>query len=92
MLFSLPLFSLDEVVHIGGKNGWQSLSFSQNIVTTKGLFGYEAKSLATNTIEKKESFDLVLNFDGVQIQDDLGHYQIEEKNMVLGYRDRKSVV
>lgn len=76
--FFLPLFSLDEVVHIGGKNGWQSLSLSQNIVSTKGLFGYEAKSLATNDIEKKESLDLVLNFDGAHIQDDLGRYYIED--------------
>jgi hypothetical protein len=84
--FLLPVFSEEESIQIGGKNGWQNLLVSKNIVSTKGLFGYEAKALAKKERAHTESLDLLLNFDGIDIKDTLDRYHLVNEDLVKTYR------
>lgn len=84
--FLFPVFAEEESIQIGGKNGWQNLLVSKNIVSTKGLFGYEAKALAKKERAHTESLDLLLNFDGIDIKDTLDRYHLVNEDLVKTYR------
>ena len=60
--FCVPSFFAKEIV-FGGKNGWKDLEYTYNVATGSGRFGYDCLELATNSFEKDDYTDLIIDFE-----------------------------
>ncbi len=83
LLCSAFAVSQDKTIILGGKEGWPELSVSDNIVSGKGRFGYEAKVLSTNEKKADGGTDLLLNFEDKAMSDAALKYSIVSNGLVL---------
>lgn len=74
-----PCFS--DTMIVGGKSGWQNLSVRNGVTETKGRFGYDAITLATNSQKTDVTTDLLLDFDGENFFDKSGNYTVQSNVM-----------
>lgn len=77
------LTAQEKTIIIGGKEGWPQLSVSENIVSGKGRYGYEAKMLSTNEKKLMQDTDLLLNFESDAMSDEAGNYSIVSNGLSL---------
>ncbi len=71
-----PLSAESKTITLGGKNGWNNLSYEKNIEYNKGKFGWECVELATNSRRETEYTDLLLDFEKASSTDKTGNYEI----------------
>lgn len=81
LISSLHICAQEKTIILGGKEGWPQLSVSENIVSGKGRFGYEAKILATNEKLPDSYTDLLLNFENDAVNDAAGNYTIVSNSL-----------
>lgn len=77
----------DQIV-IGGKEGWSSTSHVENIIYSKGLYGFDSLGLMAQPETKNEDYDLFLSFDGDVSKDFLHFYTISSSNAKYVSKDR----
>lgn len=83
LISSLCVGAQEKIITLGGKEGWPQLSVSENIVSGKGRFGYEAKILAANEKRSDSFTDLLLNFENDEVSDAAGQYNIVSNALSL---------
>ena len=62
-VFIAPSSSESKSIVLGGKNGWQPLSFEKGTERGVGKFGWESIELSTNSRRETEYTDLLLDFE-----------------------------
>ena len=86
---SFSSFYGDEAeIVIGGKEGWSSVSRIENIIHSKGLYGFDSLTLMAQPETESEDYDLFLSFDGDVSKDFLHFYTISSSNAKYVNKDR----
>lgn len=83
-LLLLPMcvvFADSASVTLGGKAGWDGLSFTNNITFGSGRFGYRSIMLSTDANRVMPETDALLSFESNQVKDLAKNYTIESLNM-----------
>lgn len=77
-----------EIYEFGGKKGWNEINFRNGITTGKGRFGQECLELETNSLRPDSSTDCLINFEGAEIYDETGKYEVVKSGV---FPSKKSV-
>lgn len=72
--FSQPLFA--DTITVGGSSGWQKLSVRNGVTETRGRFGHDAITLATNSHTMSNFTDMLIDFDNGSVMDKTGNYEV----------------
>ena len=83
LFLSLSVYASSQKIVLGGKNGWEPLSYMDSVVFDKGRFGYDSIQLSTNYAKTNPSTDLLISFDDGAIYDETNNYEIVASNMEL---------
>ena len=82
-VFIAPSSSESKSIVLGGKNGWQPLSFEKGTERGVGKFGWESIELSTNSRRETEYTDLLLDFEKSSKSDLTGNYEILDSNFTF---------
>lgn len=80
--FCVPSFFAKEIV-FGGKNGWKDLEYTYNVTTGSGRFGYDCLELATNSFEKDDYTDLIIDFEDSKNCVSEGNYKVVSNSLQI---------
>ena len=75
-------YAVPKKMVFGGKNGWNDFQKMSGLTTGVGRFGYESLQLVTSTQCTDDETDLLLTFDGQDVRDSTGHYEVVSNNLL----------
>lgn len=76
------LFADDKILTLGGKDGWPQFAYNDGVTFTKGRFGFNAVTLATNFRKVNDNTDLLLDFESSSMKDVSCNYDIVKNELV----------
>ena len=83
LFISLSAYTASQKIILGGKDGWETLSYMDSVAFDKGRFGYDSIRLSTNYAKQTPSTDMLISFDNGAIYDETGNYEIALSNMEI---------
>lgn len=79
LLICNPLWAKEVI--LGGKNGWNDLSYEDNVTVGKGRYGYDCMQIETNAFIADENTDLLIDFENPENPVSAGNYKIVSNNL-----------
>lgn len=82
LFFCGNVFSKENAISIGGKNGWSKFSYEKGITLGIGRFGYTCVELATDERRVTRDTDLLLPFEDNALQDKSENYNVVSSSLL----------
>lgn len=69
-------FAVQKTIVLGGENGWSQIEKMDGVSFGAGRFGNESIGLSPSVPPMTDDTDLMLSFDGKEVKDSAGNYEI----------------
>lgn len=79
---ALSVHAAPKKLVFGGESGWGRVESMSGLMKGVGRFGNDAVQLVTSTQATDDSTDLLLTFDGKDVRDSTGHYEVAANGLL----------
>jgi hypothetical protein len=83
LLCAAALSALDREIVLGREDQWRDVSFSENLLLSKGRWGSQDLVLQEAEYLANGYTDLLVHFNAHPFQDHVGHYRVAEEDLLL---------
>jgi len=86
ILCTATVSALDREIVLGREDQWQDVSYSENLLLSKGRWGSQDLVLQEAEYVVDQSADLLVHFNRRPFQDQVGRYRVAEEDLLLSRR------